>query len=320
MRNAITLHAYLPLVRSGMYSAVAFVRRNIICIAVISAICVQYFYSPSYWVFVILSGISLLEKRTYVKIALVIVTICAYIVINIQIKKIHTTSDNYITDNFYEEHFNDKQISSEWNSLNDVFVLKLDSEREKKFLRLAHKLYDEYNAIIFSCKIDKKVFNLLLTQLFDFNYYRAITNSSLNTKIEKNNVLLTYICVSAKRWVFRISHKKDYAVVLSKMGPDIGFQIFDNLLRVGSICKPGEVYLNFIKFYPKCTWNKLKKLMKNYNGYKQSCYTFNYNELDHHQYEYLCELLCISPKDYKEFLFLFVTRDELRNMISVNNI
>lgn len=299
--------------------AVAFVRRNIICIAVMSGLCIQSFYTPSYWVFVILSGTSLLEKRTNVKIALLIIITCAYVIINMRVTRSCYTSDSHITDNLPEEHLNDKQISTERSSLDDVFVLKLDSEKEKRFLRLAHKLYDDYNAIIFSCKIDRKVLNLLFTQLFDFNYYRGITNLPLNTNVEKNNIILTYIGISSKRWVFRVSYKKEYAVVLSQMGPDISFHIFDSLRSIGGACKPGETYFNFIKFYPMCTWNKLRKLMTNCSGSTQVCCTLNYNGLDHRQYEYLCELLCISPKDYNEFRFLFATRDKLRSMLSVNN-
>lgn len=303
-----------------MHSAVVFVCRNIICIAVLFGLSAQYFYAPSYWTFVLLSGISLLEKRVPVKITLVIIITCAYLVKNMQTKRVCPSADGYVTDNLAEDRSKDKRIFTECSDFvdSDVFVLKLNSEREKKFLKLVHRLYDKYNAIVFSCKIDKKVLGLFLTQLFDFNYYRAIASSSLNTSIDKDNILLTYIAVSATRWFFRVSYRKEYAVVLSRMGPDLSFQVFDSLRRVGGSCKPKETHLNFIKFYPQCTWNKLRKLMTNCSDSTQLCYTFNNDELDHYQYEQLCELLCIHPRDYNEFRFLFATRDELRSMVSVS--
>lgn len=281
--------------------------KKAIFVAVPALLCIQLFYVPSYWLFTGLIALSLLEGQIRVRRVLVASVLCAYVVMSVTLIWLARSHSVGVASSELGPLYLDSLRGERSRKLDNVIVFKISSEKHRKFAALVEKLRRTYNAIVFSCKIDEELLNLFLTQVAEPNCFRTITGEQTNPQVLRKDIVLTYINVGKNQRFFRLSHKKEYAVLLQDTENSIDTAVFSNLW-CGK--ETGGVYLNFIKFYPEARWTWLKSRIA--KGRQCGRGTMDViRGMESKKLVELCDALEIDLTSYLDFEYVFVTPDEL---------
>lgn len=285
-----------------------YLKKHGIVMGVVLGLCVQWMLPPKLWIFVPLAVLTLLEKRNRYKVTLIILVLLEYLLI-LYIKA--SSRENGYSDPhkvFFTES-SGTEVKCKPN-LNEVLLFELDREKQGRFVDLAKKIYTSSNAIIFSCKIDEMLLNTFVTQVPSLDCYRARIGVKASETIQKKDVELTLVILSDKVSFFRVSYKRECAVLLRDIGIKVDRNVFKKVLQ--STCNTGHNF-NFVKFYAPPRWENLRRVMtEGSSPRKPRNISMRIRSMSREDQLRLYKDLGVDLRGYVEFDYLFITGEDLK--------